>query len=303
VKYLGEGESQRVAKEPIELPYRDFMKEKPIADEIFEIYMGMYAYDKTELNSIIESVDESVEDFRKEVISFDAAYSGERVFAYLFLPKNGVPPYQGVIYFPGSNAISRRSSKTNESLFFRNYDFIIRSGRALIFPIYKGTYERGDKLESSMPEGTKLYRDHVINWAQDLSRTIDYIETRDDIDTDKLAYYGLSWGGRMGGLMPVVENRFKICVLNVAGLRFQKSMPEVDPINFISRFKIPVLMLNGRLDHFFPYETSQIPLYTLIGTPSEHKRHIVYETGHFVPKTQVIKEVLAWLDEYLGPVK
>jgi dienelactone hydrolase len=303
VKYLGEDEGIRVVKDPIERPYRDFMREEPVSDEIFEIYMGMYAYDKRDLNSIIESVDERTEDIIKEKISFDAAYGGERVIAYLFSPKIGTPPYQAVVFFPGDGAINLQSSESLDDVQFWKYDFIIKSGRAVIYPVYKGTHERGDDLDSSMPDETNFYKEHVIQWAKDLSRSIDYLETREDIDTDKLAYYGFSWGGRMGGLMPVVENRFKTCVLDVAGLRFQRKLPEVDPFNFVSRIKIPVLMLNGRLDHYFPYETSQIPMFKLLGTPPEHKDHIVYETGHFVPRTQVIKEALNWLDRYLGPVK
>jgi dienelactone hydrolase len=154
-----------------------------------------------------------------------------------------------------------------------------------------------------MPDETNFYKEHVIQWAKDLGRSIDYLETRKDIDTDKLAYYGLSWGGRLGGLMLAVEKRFKVGILKVAGLRFQRKLPEVDPINFVSRIKMPVLMLNGRYDHFFPYETSQIPMFKLLGTPPENKRHVIYESGHTVPRTQLIKEALDWLDRYLGPVK
>ena len=266
--------------------------------------MGMYRYDKRELNSAIESADEKAAEFRKEKISFNAAYGGERVIAYLFLPKTGNPPYQAVVFFPGSSAINQRSSESLESFpMFRTYDLIIKSGRALIFPIYKGTFERGDDLGSSLPNETNFYKEHVIQWAKDLGRSIDYLETRKDIDTDKLAYYGYSWGGRLGGIMLAVEKRFKTGILGLGGLRFQSQLPEVDPFHFLSRIKIPVLMLNGRYDHFFPYETSQIPMFKLLGTPPEHKRHVVYESGHFVPRTQLIKEALDWLDRYLGPVK
>ena len=131
---------------------------------------------------------------------------------------------------------------------------------------------------------------------------IDYLETRKDIDPHRLAYYGFSWGGRMGVLLVAIEKRIKVCILNVAGLKFQKSLPEVDPFNYVKTIKIPVLMLNGKYDHFFPYETSQLPLYNLLGTPGEHKRQIVYETGHLVPRNQVVKESFEWLDRYLGPV-
>jgi hypothetical protein len=30
---------------------------------------------------------------------------------------------------------------------------------------------------------------------------------------------------------------------------------------------------------------------------------IMYEGGHDVPRTDLIKESLAWLDKYLGPVR
>lgn len=62
-------------------------------------------------------------------------------------------------------------------------------------------------------------------------------------------------------------------------------------------------MLNGKQDYFFPAETSQEPMFRLLGTPPEHKRWVVYEGGHFVPRTQLIKETLDWIDKYLGPVR
>ena len=303
VKHLRKDENLEALKASIKLPYRDFMKEAPVSDEIFNIYMGMYQYDKTELNSTIESVDEDAEDFIKQKISFDAAYGDERVFAYLFLPKNSSPSYQAIVYYPGGGAIDRRSSESLESLAFRRYDFFVKSGRAVIFPMYKGTYERGDDIESDMPNDTTLYKEHVIQWAKDLGRTIDYLENRNDIDSDKLAYFGLSWGGRLGGLMVAVERRFKTAILHAGGLRYQKKKPEVDPFYFVSRVRIPVLMLNGRYDSFFPYETSQVPMFELLGTPEEHKDHLVYDVGHVIPRNQLIKESLEWLDKYLGPVK
>ncbi len=106
----------------------------------------------------------------------------------------------------------------------------------------------------------------------------------------------------MGPIMLAVEERFKVGVLLVAGLAFQKTQPEVDPFNFLSRVTVPVLMLNGRYDFFFPLETSQQPFFDQLGTPPEHKKMFVYEGGHSVPRTELIKETLNWLDRYLGPV-
>ncbi len=59
-------------------------------------------------------------------------------------------------------------------------------------------------------------------------------------------------------------------------------------------------MLNGRLDAGFPLETHARPFYELLGTPREHKRFTVAESGHFVAQPKLIRESLDWLDRYLG---
>jgi hypothetical protein len=44
-------------------------------------------------------------------------------------------------------------------------------------------------------------------------------------------------------------------------------------------------------------------MFERLGTPSEHKRQVIMEAGHAnLPRGQVIREGLAWLDRYLGPV-
>ncbi len=298
IKYL-ESEGNRPGLEKtVVMPFRDFLREPKVSDETFALFLNQYTYDKTELNAVVESVKEE-EDWIRKKITFDAAYGNERMIAYLFLPKQGTPPYQTVVYFPGSGAIHRRSS---ESLGPGLGDFLLKSGRALMYPIYKSTFERGDDLKSDYPNQTNFWKEHVIMWAKDLSRSIDYLETRDDIDTDKLAYVGYSWGGAMGAIMPVVERRIKTSVLVVAGLLFQRSLPVVDQVHYLPRITIPVLMLNGKYDFFFAYETSQLPFYELLGTPREDKKLFAYKGGHSVPRTQLVKETLAWLDRYLGPV-
>ena len=44
-------------------------------------------------------------------------------------------------------------------------------------------------------------------------------------------------------------------------------------------------------------------MYELLGTPREHKKLYVLEASHDVPKVDVAKECLEWLDRYFGPVK
>jgi dienelactone hydrolase len=288
------------AGRPVERLVRAFGRERPVSDAVFAIYRRAYDYDPGPLDDRIEASDSSAEHWVVQRVSFDAAYGRERVMAYLFLPKTGRPPYQTVIYFPGTVALHARTSRGTLEL--DAIDFILKSGRAVMYPVYKSTYERGDGFESFYPNETNTYREHVIEWAKDFRRSIDYLETRSDVDRERLAYYGRSWGAFLGGLLPAVEPRIKTSVLYVAGLELQRGQPEVEPINFLPHITVPVLMLNGRYDNFFPVETSQLPMFHLLGTPPGRKRHVIYDGGHFVPRTLLISEVLNWLDQYLGPV-
>jgi len=65
---------------------------------------------------------------------------------------------------------------------------------------------------------------------------------------------------------------------------------------------VPTLMINGRFDPIFPFETSQIPMFRLLGAPARDKRHFVVDGGHPAFNQEVVREVLGWLDRYLGPV-
>lgn len=198
-KYVSERGVPEAAAAPLPLPARDYNKEKPVGDELFRAYKGVYSYDKSALKATVESVDENNEVWTREKISFAAAYANERVIGYLFLPKNSRPPLQTVVFFPGSNAILARSSA---SLNMASIDFVIKSGRAVFWPLYKGTFERGDELTSDYPNTSSFWRDHVIAWSKDLGRSIDYLETRAEIDRNKLAYEGFSWGAAMAPCYP-----------------------------------------------------------------------------------------------------
>ena len=181
-------------------------------------------------------------------------------------------------------------------------NLIVMSGRALVYLIYKGSYERGEGGSARYTESMSAYRDGVVLWSKDLSRTIDYLETRRDIQSDKLAFLGTSFGAAMGAVLPALESRLRVNVLVSGGIAAPVVPAEVDQINFAPRITQPTLMLNGRYDFTF-IEPSQRQLFRLLGAPPEHKLHVHYNTGHGVPRAQRSKEILAWLDKYLGPVK
>ena len=298
VKYIDPDSISSAAMQPIPLQRRDFGKVRAASDETFQVYRSLYTYDRIPLNATVEYLDKADEEWKTEKITYTAGYGNERAIAYLLLPKKGKPPYQTVLFFPGSNALLLRTFSLYSTAAL---DAILRSGRAVLYPVYKGTYERGDGMESDAANMSSSYRDHVIMWIKDASRALDYAETRPELDHQKVAYYGYSWGAALGSIVPAVEPRIKICLLALGGLDFQRSLPEVDEINFLSRVKQPVEMLNGRYDFFFPVQSSQEPFFQRLGTPKEQKKHIIYEAGHNIPRNELIKETLNWLDLHFGP--
>ncbi len=282
------------------LQLRNYAEERPVSDEVYRAFRGLYYYDKSPLEARTEAVDEADPRWRREKISFRAAYGNERIPALLYLPKNATPPFQTIIYFPTSDA-NRVKSPDEAVEDMAMVAMLVASGRALIYPTYKGTFDRYDKF----PPGTLLssFRDQMVMVAKDLGRTIDYLETRPDIQTGQQAFFGYSAGGTNGSILPAVETRLKASILVAAGFSQGKSLPEADPINFASRNLVPTLMLNGRYDFARPVELSQLPLFRLLGATPENKRHVLFDTGHTLRPEQVASEVYVWLDRYLGMVK
>ena len=292
------------ASAKIERSFRDFSVEKPVSDDVFAVYRQLYEYDETPLNAeLVDSMDSA--GYVRQQIELDAAYNDERLTIFIFLPsgENFSPPYQTVLFFPGSNDIYKTSY---DELRLGSVEFVLRSGRALVYPVYKGTYKRKSELRSDVQNASNVYRDHTIAWSRDIGRAIDYLETRDDIDTERMAYLGFSWGAALGPIMTAIEQRFRTAIFFVGGMMMQDVQPMSDPLNFLPRVTIPTFMFNGRYDSFFPVETSIQPFYDYLGTPDADKKLTITDSNHFVAaysNNQLISEALDWLDKYLGAVE
>lgn len=286
------------ARRPLPEPVvEDHLNRKPAPDRDFEIFRRMYAYDSTPLNARVEAAD-TTDDWIRQRIVFDAAYGGERVVLFLYLPIRGTPPFQTVIYFPGGAARTLSSIDHYRTIHF---DFLLKSGRAVAFPVYKGTFQR----PADATGGVNALRDRIIQTVKDLRRSVDYLETRQDIDADKLAYHGYSFGGSWAPYMLANEPRIAAAVLYVGGYAasLDGKPPEIDPFNYVPRINTPVLMLNGATDqNRQPIEQRVHAFFGQIGTPVEQKRLVVEEGGHFVPRPVLIRETLDWLDRFLGRV-
>ena len=150
-------------------------------------------------------------------------------------------------------------------------------------------------------------RDRLVLESKDFRRSIDYLVSRPDVDRDRLGVFGLSRGAWALPVLAVGEQRLKAAVLVSVGLAFDRILlPEDDPLNFVPRFEVPTVMVNRRSDFIFPLETSQRPMFRLLGTPEKDKRLLLWDGSHgdgMANYQTTIKETLDWFDRYLGPVK
>ena len=299
MKHLSQSPSDLEAAKPVSplelVPVKDL---RPCSDEIFQVYLKLYGYAKTPLNAKVEQREEWTRHTIFEKVSFDPAYSGIRMGAYLFIPREGKGPFQTVIHWPGGNALI---SKT--FLEYRSKDVVdayTRTGRAWVVPIVGETFGReGGKefVARTTPSERAVIR------AKDFMRTIDYLETRPEFDTKKLAYEGDSWGAHRGAIMPAIDKRIRAIVM-IGPAVYSDWTPEFYQINFAPRITAPVLIQVGRYDFFTSIDGELKPLLNLFGTPARDKYLKIYEGGHGIWLLMEQKrDEFDFLDKYLGPAK
>ncbi|HAA49915.1 MAG TPA: hypothetical protein DCE43_09350 [Planctomycetaceae bacterium] len=301
VRYPDDGRPSKSQLAGITLENRSYKSIPTVPDEVFKVYQNQFRYAASPLNpKIIYRKTEEYPDYIKERVEIDAAYDGERIIIYLYLPKGVKPPYQTLVYFRNAGSIRPVAS---EAAAHEPYPEIMKSGRAIVHPVVKGTFERWDGLKTWTSSPTQEYTSFVQRWVKDYLRTVDYVMERSDLDSDKVGYLGDSWGAFNGLIIPAVESRLKLSICYVGGLSMQAAPAEVDQISFVGRVKLPVLWLSGEYDPIFPLEQSAEPAFRHLGTPDEHKRHVVFPAGHMLPRTGRIRETLDWLDKYFGPTR
>lgn len=303
VKYIEKEKIPAYCFEPIifdNSSTHSFYADETISDEAFKILQNQFKYEKSPFDARIERTDNSFKDCTLEKISFNTVYDSKRMVIYLWLPKNAEPPYQTVVIFPGIDWFSSRSGEN----FMKNpgggLDFFLKDGRALMYIVFYGYLEREKDVETKTSNTLAGFNNFMI----DFKRSVDYLETRADIDTNKIAIFAASWGGLWASAMPAIEERVKALISCLHGMLGPNTeVPELSQKNFVVRNKIPTLMLNGKYDMHYNYDASVKPMFDLLGTPSKDKKLVLYETDHFIPGNELIKESLGWLDKYLGPTK
>jgi formylglycine-generating enzyme required for sulfatase activity/dienelactone hydrolase/predicted Ser/Thr protein kinase len=282
------------ALSPVSYMSRDYSKERPVDDKTFAAFARLFEYDPQPLDVRKEGPDEETADWRMERLSFASTY-GERIPARLYVPRATRPPYQAVLYFPSGAANVYPSLERFPDA---DYAFLVRSGRAVLCPVYQNTLERGHP-----DAGPNAGRDYFVQSIKDARRAVELLASRPDLDSSRLGYFGISLGASAGLRVLALEPRLRAAVLAATGLSTGRVAPEFDRLNFAPRVRQPVLLLNGRDDFLFPLETAQRPLLARLGTPPADKKLVLLDGGHILPRSKdLVREALDWFDRYLGPV-
>jgi len=274
-----------------------------------------YEYDKTMPLNASEEIVEEREGYRIIKVYFDSV-NGKRVPALLSLPKSDRRS-PCVVFLHGYGG-------SKEDI-LQIAGLVAKEGYALIAidAVYHG--------ERKIP-GKELYSPNItesitgiIQTVIDLRRAVDYLETRPEIDVERIGYVGGSMGGILGAIFIGVEPRIKAAALIVAGgnmslmiresqhytmpaireyikregisyEELQRILDPIDPINFIKYFSPrPVVFHLGRHDVIVPAEAGR-QLYEAAGEP---KWVYWYDAGHNLPLDLVAARILDFMDKNL----
>jgi dienelactone hydrolase len=163
-------------------------------------------------------------------------------------------------------------------------------------------------------------RAEQIQLIKDLRRAVDVLRARANIDDERIAYLGISYGGAMGALFVGIERRVKAAALVVGdgGLVSHSTGPEdvtfmaslscatrvnwframtpIEPIRFIPHASPTALLLqNGRIDNLVPAADAE-ELHTAAPDPKTIRW---YDAGHGLNQ-QATFDRLDWLHEKVG---
>jgi cephalosporin-C deacetylase-like acetyl esterase len=229
-----------------------------------------------------------------------------RVTGLLTIPEGGTAPYPVIIFLHGI-----KDDKTADYMLL-GHQFLVDSGYAVLRIDGANHGERKRYGHTyNFTGGYRFWtRDLLAQTVFDLRRGIDFLQKRQDIDSNRIGYLGISLGGMIGTIFCGVDQRIKVPVIALAGgglqfvFKFDAFTPEVrnyisiiDPINFVGAISPrPLLMINAEKDEVVPPLSSKL-LYEEAGEP---KKIIWYPTKHReVPQNEVFPEAILWFRQYL----
>ena len=137
------------------------------------------------------------------------------------------------------------------------------------------------------------YANMMTQTVVDYRRAIDYLATRDDIDTDRVGVFGYSMGGHMTFILGAVDPRVKSVVACVVPATEGMPMAAIQFARDMGR--MPLLMMMARQDQFYTVAQAEA---LFDGVPGDRKSLRFFDSGHSLPAAYA-GEAVAWLVEQL----
>ncbi len=230
----------------------------------------------------------------------------KRVTALLSLPKKGTTPVPLVILMHGLG-----DHKAVDYVEYGN-DLFLKNGFAVLrIDISDHGDRKNDVYDFDLTGDYKYWTRNVISQTVfDLRRAIDFIETRKELDHNRIGYYGISLGGIIGTVFCGVENRIKVPVIALAGGQLNLLYGEnalsseakdfvsiIEPLNFVEQISPrPFLMLNAKNDEIVPPAMSKLLFYAA----KDPKEIIWYDAKHRdAPLDIIYGDGLNWFKKHL----
>ena len=217
------------------------------------------------------------------------SYAGPkgRVPAYLVVPP-GDGPFAGIIFLHWGQG--DRNEFVDEALLFAQM--------GAISLLIDGPFNRPDFALVDTGPG---YRYTVyIQTVLDVRRGVDLLESRPDIDTDRIGYVGHSYGATWGGVLAGVEKRIKAYVLMAGYVQVSKTdgpnIPKIDAINYIGHAAPSAVFFQFAEHDRYIAKESALLFYQVA---SEPKSIQWYNTSHRL-NTAAREDRVEWLSAQLG---
>ena len=272
-------------------------------DREFKTSAAHYTFERMPLNAAILGVKESAS-WRREEIGFDSR-DGQRMNAFLYLPRTATGPYQVIHYLGGGGLWFGLPVTEDIEADGARLAPYLRAGRAVFIEVLDGFNGRHTgkyaKAAANAEFGTPEYRDGLISWIGDMQRGLDYLQTRSDIDRQKIAFWNDSTYF-LGVPNAAINQRYSVVILVASGgqsAALYRLPADINPFHFAPHIRAPKLVLNGRYDDECP-EIVVRPFYELLQAP---KKRAQFEGAHMPTPEVAVPIINGFLDETLGPVR
>jgi dienelactone hydrolase len=265
----------------------------------------LFEYDR-EVSLDIQEVSSRLEDGLSVIEITYASPKGGRVPATLIVP-------QGTGSFAG--LVMQRSMELEFGMRYAHYG-------AVVIYVDPPSFRPQDTGPRGILTFTEQDREEQIQLIIDLRRAIDLLMARPDVDPERIAYLGVSYGGTMGGLLAGIEKRLQAYVLVVGdgGLVTHVTNPEnltmslnefskeygswidsmwpIEPIHYVNHASpTPLLFQNAVRDQYVNVEDA----IRYQNMASEPKHVIWYDSEHWPLPDEAIMDNAKWLQQFIGP--